>query len=260
MAKGELEKVFCDNPRHPTDNSWPDGGSVMTVPSLIPLRTFGGLLMLAPGGHEHQIHSICWGSKSSPPSPTQPCQVRDIDITAWATKPTNIPQSLMGKLLETDEVISGLVYHVTAAHVLCLLEAPGGFIMEASIEKQAECCASLRAQVRAAIDKFEVLSPELAEKPLQQPMALLRAWLKCVAELSEQIAAHLLDRAAQRLALHSARVDGLSPRWGDTINDEVVRDDGAKVQFLMNEKLGPCRRSVGSSMQRWLGFPRLRRR
>lgn len=146
-----------------------------------------------------------------------------------------MPHIVVSDLLSAEDAINATVCLLVSVHLLCV--APIGEFDNSEFAKMASASADLSASLQATKNILNKLPPALCEAPLQRSVPFLQAWTDTAMEFNEQVKASIIASACRFLATQSNVVDGLSPRWGEAVNDSEVQDDAAKVALIMDSRL-----------------------
>lgn len=139
----------------------------------------------------------------------------------------------------TQEVLSALLdmeLQVNDAMYALALAVKANKNKKESAVSAGKCiffAAEVAQRARVALDGLGCLKG-LA---LHKSMAILLGWCENAASVARSMQDGSLDEASDMIMTAAQAVDGVCPRWGDYINDQVIQADMAKLQLIDNKAI-----------------------
>lgn len=138
-------------------------------------------------------------------------------------------------MLKAEALINDTIWTCASVHLTVFyfadLGIPAG---EPPLMAQAQNLSALKRSTDRAFKALDEVPVEVREAPLVKTTSFYRQWLSSARTYREAVAAHMLETLGESLVEHSRALEAICPRWGSTVNDTMLRLDGAKVMLLLN--------------------------
>lgn len=155
-----------------------------------------------------------------------------VDIHEWATNHSEFSIASTIELIDCERLVYDIAYYLAASNT-ALFESGE----KLSFLQRGRVHTHLKRSIATAITFFDSASSNIFEAPLRYSMTFLKSWVRATNDVSECMSGFLLNEAAEATRRLGTSVEGLCPRWGDSVNDSEVRDDGARVQLVLDTSL-----------------------
>lgn len=187
-------------------------------------------------------HAFARGFYPASARPPPPDAHKATAPSPWtSTGTTPMSYNLILELLDIEEHINDAIYGIASVYWTCLCDG-----CEAKLQATASIATKLKNIVKAAQSSMEKCSQALVEASLRVTVAFLKQWLASVSEFASQARQGIVSSMNSSLHLASTKVDSLCPRWGDNITESAVRDDGCRIQLILNKDLAALPPAVRS--------------
>lgn len=171
-------------------------------------------------------------SQAPPPPLFLTQKAISVPMRPWTSPACDLSVKVVLEVLRAEAVFNTIIYMLAVVHFNC-----AGADLATDVSVQAGDVATLQRALDEA-DRFLAAGSEtFIEAPLKITPAFLRQWLLSAGEFATQVRADILKRSSERLRDLALRVDSLCPRWGESITDDAVMDDRARVQILLNPSI-----------------------
>lgn len=130
-----------------------------------------------------------------------------------------------------EERLGNVIFSLAVTHESAFSPEP------VALADQAANVVELQKSLGDATAELNNFSQEFAELPLRCTVALAKQWLVSACAYANQVAGEVMDKAASDLRAACLAVDAACPRWGDNLTDDIMRDDGIRIQLVMNEDI-----------------------